>query len=730
MKKSLTLLLSAALSGSAFAAPVPIGPGSLVYSQNFNALAVDINNNPAITTWADDATIPGWWLYRAGNTAGAPIGLAGAFETYYVADGNAAPNTAPLAHGFYSNGLASAPDRSLGFCPTTAQGELSAILILQNTSATPLKLNRVKFAAEAYRSNTTANVRDSIFVWYKTGASPDDLLQDNTIAPAAGNTTDFIVGTNTTGPTSYYITGWTNLREFTYTQTTPTAGIPLPPDTQAFDSAPTSATIQVQPGQFLGIRWSNLNDGGVDAIQGIDDLELTFVSSSGCVVDANVSAVTRLPGANPNIATDDSVQFTINASAVNGSAGGWKVPAGGLAGGTTGAYSTPKVVTAALADFGATGTATLRVEDSAEPGCFKTVDVTVPPFIQKVTATASSVITFTPAAIGSAAYIPPAADQSELGWTGGSAGANTASNVQKQPDSGAFIGTNQYWHLTTANATFTTDPVDVSALAGVGLEAKFDLAFYSTSTTELDDNDVLNARVEVAVDGNFSNFTPGNIITQVYFDIFGAGAPQAFSQSIPAASPYIDLNNAGFPAADFILYPFTKVVGIPVGATSARARIIVASGAGVSNSEHIILDNVRFSKASIPGDTDADGMPDSYETANGLNPNSNADRDTDLDHDGASNFSEYTYGTQANNNASVFKITAASISAAGEVSVTWSSVVGKNYQAQISTDLGGADPWLSVGAPITATGTSTSLPAGIIIPNVNPRYFLRIIISP
>jgi len=50
----------------------------------------------------------------------------------------------------------------------------------------------------------------------------------------------------------------------------------------------------------------------------------------------------------------------------------------------------------------------------------------------------------------------------------------------------------------------------------------------------------------------------------------------------------------------------------------------------------------------IPGDTDGDGIPDIYETANGLNP-AVKDANLDLDNDGLKNIDEYLLGTKANN---------------------------------------------------------------------------------
>ena len=60
------------------------------------------------------------------------------------------------------------------------------------------------------------------------------------------------------------------------------------------------------------------------------------------------------------------------------------------------------------------------------------------------------------------------------------------------------------------------------------------------------------------------------------------------------------------------------------------------------------FDSVKIEVVTDADDTDGDGIPNVYETANGLNPNVN-DASLDLDSDGLTNLKEFQSGTKANN---------------------------------------------------------------------------------
>jgi len=106
-------------------------------------------------------------------------------------------------------------------------------------------------------------------------------------------------------------------------------------------------------------------------------------------------------------------------------------------------------------------------------------------------------------------------------------------------------------------------------------------------------------------------------------------------------------------------------------------------------------------------DTDGDGLPDAWETANGLNPNDNTDAAKDSDGDGAANTDEYIAGTDPRNAASVLRAVP-SFLPNGSADITFDAVAGKSYQVEASSDLAAASwttiailPGQGVSGPVT-----------------------------
>ena len=104
-----------------------------------------------------------------------------------------------------------------------------------------------------------------------------------------------------------------------------------------------------------------------------------------------------------------------------------------------------------------------------------------------------------------------------------------------------------------------------------------------------------------------------------------------------------------------------------------------------------------------PPDTDGDGLPDAWETANGLNPGDSADAAQDKDGDTANNSSEYIAGTDPQNRTSVLLATHA-ILANGTADIIFDAVAGKSYKIEACTDLGAAS-WATIATlPVQAAG--------------------------
>ena len=113
----------------------------------------------------------------------------------------------------------------------------------------------------------------------------------------------------------------------------------------------------------------------------------------------------------------------------------------------------------------------------------------------------------------------------------------------------------------------------------------------------------------------------------------------------------------------------------------------------------------------VDPDADDDGIPDAWETANGLSPANAADANEDRDRDGRSNKDEYVEGTNPNSGASFFRalVQGPGSSTPGQVTLSWSSVAGKSYKVMAASAPGG--PYTQVATVTGLAGeTSHTLP--------------------
>ncbi|MCP4848469.1 MAG: hypothetical protein GY899_11040 [Verrucomicrobiaceae bacterium] len=125
----------------------------------------------------------------------------------------------------------------------------------------------------------------------------------------------------------------------------------------------------------------------------------------------------------------------------------------------------------------------------------------------------------------------------------------------------------------------------------------------------------------------------------------------------------------------------------------------------------------------VLADSDGDGMPDSWEEANGMSLLFPGDAILDADGDSLTNLGEFLAGTDPLNPASAFRVHPFSRSSvAGKLQLSWKSVAGKRYRVLASADLFNWAPL--PGINVLATGPE----AQVEVPDTlgGDTYFLRV----
>ena len=147
--------------------------------------------------------------------------------------------------------------------------------------------------------------------------------------------------------------------------------------------------------------------------------------------------------------------------------------------------------------------------------------------------------------------------------------------------------------------------------------------------------------------------------------------------------------------------------------------VLIGGDAGVANSDtqYVAVEEAQLYIAIL--DADADGMPDSWEMAYGLNTSTN-DASEDVDGDGLTNYEEFRAGTNPTNGASVLTVDYPALWSASNMTVSWQSVSGKVYSIYGSTNL--LSPgWMPLQTNLQATAPLNT--ATVNVGNVESGFY-------
>ena len=409
---------------------------------------------------------------------------------------------------------------------------------------------------------------------------------------------------------------------------------------------------------------------------------------------ANGEAILNTHGTPANTA-DDTVDFELLVNATSGSTG-WTLPASP---GTNGSYGVPQMVSVPVT----ANPAIITIADRAEPSRTGTISLF---FLKMGTVSVNG----TPNGL-IAAHVPVGA--TAIQWY------NSSPTVLK--------------HDGNLLQEFTSGPI---ALPPGGSEATFSASLYANETStgsnfEIDDTIKLELLLTSA-DTSVSTF---NLV-------------ELNTNTRPSDGLSYDRNANGlfngYNATDLTLDEFngnqiqwglpggSAEITIPIGYAFnttgyVSARVRVTGGCVGSTSEHFTLSAMTFNYTSAESDSDNDGLPDDWE--NSFFGTLDQGAGDDPDGDGNSNFTELLAGFNPTDPAENMRITNLTKSG-NDLTVTWTSIPGKNYQLRYSPDL--QAPWQTmVTSPTIIPGDSGTTTATAPIPApVGVRGFVEVIVIP
>jgi hypothetical protein len=133
---------------------------------------------------------------------------------------------------------------------------------------------------------------------------------------------------------------------------------------------------------------------------------------------------------------------------------------------------------------------------------------------------------------------------------------------------------------------------------------------------------------------------------------------------------------------------------------------------------------LAFDQGTDNTDTDADGLPDTWELSNFGNLNQTASGDPDSD--GLTNLQEYIYGSNPNSSSSGLPTVGVSSAGTNGFTISFPTVSGRTYQV-LGSDSLSSNSWSNIGSPVSGDGTQKSTTDPLT--NAPNRKFYKVQIS-
>lgn len=243
-----------AVAGLAAGAQAALSFTGVTYTQNFDSLLNTGTANP----WAADSTLPGWFARRALPTAPAEWAA-------YRSDNGATGS-------IYSFGSTGSTERAFGSVSSGTPGTINFALVLQNNTADVMTSFDLSFVGEQWRmgGNTATTI---------PGLAQSLTFDFKTVATFAVAEVDSVATGYTALPALDFASP-----QFT-TSLAATSAVVLDGNLPANQASLSASSVAVvwNPGEFLILRWTDINSVNNDHSLAIDNLTFNAAPAPGAI---------------------------------------------------------------------------------------------------------------------------------------------------------------------------------------------------------------------------------------------------------------------------------------------------------------------------------------------------------------------------------------------------------------------------------------------------------------